>query len=68
MDQDQQRKAHTYRLIKLGGLIHKAGIGDFPPNVILGMAMDAAERCKDPNEIVRLSILGDKGFDRGRPE
>ena len=38
------RKADTYRKIQLGGLIIKAGVGEFDKALILGILIDGLTR------------------------
>jgi Conjugal transfer protein TraD len=68
MTEAQARKARTFHLIKLGGLVVKGGLGDMPSNVILGAVVDAKRRCDAPREIARLSALGDETFGTDRRE
>ena len=52
------RREDTRRKIQLGGLVIKAGIGDLPPAVILGVLLDGAERVANTAELTRLKQLG----------
>lgn len=45
---ENERKARTHRLIQLGGLVDKAGIGDFDPAELLGWFLFFKEAATSP--------------------
>jgi len=59
-DREQLRKADTRHKIQLGGLIVKAGLGEEPSNVLLGLLCDA--KAKLQTERDRWRLIGDKEF------
>lgn len=59
------RREDTRRKIQLGGLVIKAGIGDYSPSVILGALTLAARALNGPNADVakaRFEAAGDEAF------
>lgn len=46
------RQERTHHLCNLGGLVEKAGLGDMPPDVLLGMLIQQAEYLKGNPTIV----------------
>ena len=48
------RKAETRAKIALGGLVRKAGLGEEPSNVLLGLLLEAREQLAGPDgELIR---------------
>jgi hypothetical protein len=65
------RREDTRRKIQLGGLVIKAGIGDYPPSVILGALTLAARALNGPNADAtkaRFEAAGDEAFSIGEED
>lgn len=62
MKRHEERRAHAYRKIQLGGLIVKAGLADLPSNVLLGLLIEGRERLRDPAVADALARRGAREF------
>ena len=57
------RKADTYRKIQLGGLVIKAGGGEFDKALILGILIDGFSRAHDGAALAQYRAIGQAAFE-----
>lgn len=61
---EAERKARTRRLIEVGGLVDKAGLGELGANVLYGALLEMAAKTDDPAQLARWKAAGGRAFDR----
>ena len=61
---EAERKARTRRLIRVGGLVEKAGLLELEPNALYGAVLSLRDRADDAEQIREWAALGGRAFAR----
>lgn len=65
---EKERKVRTRRLIELGELVSKAGIGELNNNTFLGALLDIKEKLKEESTVKKWRDQGVAAFEKDRDQ